>query len=314
MVGTGLLITVPAAPAVQLTTVECSIGDVLCAGDRGLIGAAASGSTPSAAATLSANAAGDFVSIFIGNGTAENPNAGLLIGDGYTFTADDVGGPNCTAGSPCNGGNAGLLFGNGGGGYDGGKGGNAYLYGGGGNGGNAVDFGLVGEDNFGGDGGVGGFLGGTDPLGNFFTEGGGNGGNGINGGNGGNGGSAGFFGIAVAGNAGKGGNGGAGTSTNPNGGNGGNGGQEARFPLLYGGDTSHNGGNGGDGYGLGAVGGNGGNGGNGGDGGLWGSVPGGPGGTNRPFNRWGAKRLGWKVSVASRGRREPQNRRDYVRF
>ena len=171
MVSTGLLVTVTGTmdrPEFTLTTVQCSIGDPLCLGTDSLIGTAASGSKP-IVASATANAAGDFISIFIGNGTAENPNAGLLIGDGFTFTADDVGGPNCTAGSPCNGGNAGLLFGNGGGGYDGGSGGNAYLYGKGGNGGNAVDFGIAGEDNFGGNGGIGGFLGGTDTLGNFFT-------------------------------------------------------------------------------------------------------------------------------------------------
>ncbi|MGB6889638.1 MAG: hypothetical protein WBD88_15930, partial [Mycobacterium sp.] len=236
--------TDPTRPEVRLTSVECQIGDPqigdpLCAYPLASIGSSGSGSTLTAIATPSASATGGPFSFLVGNGTADSPNAGLLIGDGYSYTADDVGQtPLCVASKPCNGGNAGLLFGKGGNGYDGGSGGNAYFYGRGGNGGNAVDFGVPGEDNFGGNGGNGGFLGGTDPAGNFFAGGGGNGGNGINGGNGGNGGSAGFFGIAVGGNGGKGGNGGDGTAANPNGGNGGNGGNESLFPLLYGGDGS----------------------------------------------------------------------------
>jgi hypothetical protein len=240
MVGTGFLMSAGgAAPRIELTTTECAIGDALCVADGLLIGPAAAGA-PTAAATAAAtsNPLQDVFAFFVGNGTAEHPNAGILIGDGFSFTADDVGGPNCTAGSPCNGGNAGLLFGNGGNGYDGGSGGSAFLYGRGGNGGSAVDFGKPGEDNFGGNGGRGGLLGGTDVAGNFFQGGGGNGGNGISGGNGGNGGSAGLFGIAFAGNGGKGGNGGNGNLANPNGGDGGNGGQESLFPTLYGGDSS----------------------------------------------------------------------------
>ena len=46
-----------------------------------------------------------FISIFVGNGTAEHPNAGLLIGNGYDASGDFTGAA---------GGNAGLLFGNGG--------------------------------------------------------------------------------------------------------------------------------------------------------------------------------------------------------
>ncbi|HCA52778.1 MAG TPA: hypothetical protein DEP24_07725, partial [Mycobacterium sp.] len=175
-------------PEVRLASVECSIGDALCANPAALIGSAGSGSTLAAVATPSASATGGIFSFLVGNGTPDSPNAGLLIGDGYSFTADDVDQtPFCVASKPCNGGNAGLLFGKGGNGFDGGSGGNAYLYGRGGNGGNAVDFGIPGEDNFGGNGGNSGFLGGTDLAGNFFYGGGGTGGNGINGGNGGNG-------------------------------------------------------------------------------------------------------------------------------
>ena len=136
MVGTGLFVNFTGAQPVRqvaLTTLECSIGDALCASTGGLIGSAASGSTPSASVTASAT--GDVPGFFVGNGTATHPNAGLLIGDGYSYTADDVGqsGTYCTTGNPCDGGNAGLLFGNGGNGYNGGNGGDAYFYGRGGN-------------------------------------------------------------------------------------------------------------------------------------------------------------------------------------
>jgi hypothetical protein len=165
------LASVELAP-VELVSVECSLDDAVCA--NGLFGDSAATPVTFAAASATANPLADIYGFFFGNGTPENPNAGLLVGDGYSFTADDVGDtPYCVEGSPCNGGNAGLLFGKGGNGYDGGSGGNAYFYGRGGNGGNAVDFGLPNEDNFGGDGGNGGFLGGTDAdgkpwLGVFF--------------------------------------------------------------------------------------------------------------------------------------------------
>ena len=101
----------PASPEVALTTVECSIGDALCDSTDGLVWASGAGGTMSAAAT--ASAVTDIYGFFVGNGTPTHPNAGLLIGDGYSFTADDVNQtPLCTEGSPCNGGNAGLLFGN----------------------------------------------------------------------------------------------------------------------------------------------------------------------------------------------------------
>ncbi|MEI7519509.1 MAG: hypothetical protein WCJ98_13635, partial [Mycobacteriaceae bacterium] len=57
----------PASPEVALTTVECSIGDALCASTDGLIGASATGSTLTAAAT--ASAVTDIFGFFVGNGT-----------------------------------------------------------------------------------------------------------------------------------------------------------------------------------------------------------------------------------------------------
>ena len=144
--------TDPTRPEVRLTSVECQIGDPqigdpLCAYPLASIGSSGSGSTLTAIATPSASATGGPFSFLVGNGTADSPNAGLLIGDGYSYTADDVGQtPLCVASKPCNGGNAGLLFGKGGNGYDGGSGGNAYFYGRGGNGGNAGDSGETGAD------------------------------------------------------------------------------------------------------------------------------------------------------------------------
>ncbi|MFM9035488.1 MAG: hypothetical protein ACKOQ4_14620, partial [Mycobacterium sp.] len=66
-----------------------------------------------------------------GDGTADHPDAGLLGGSGYTYTGYEGA---CTSGA-CNGGKAGLLFGNGGGGFAGGDGGSAGWFGNGGAGG-----------------------------------------------------------------------------------------------------------------------------------------------------------------------------------
>ncbi|WP_167100681.1 hypothetical protein [Mycobacterium sp. DL592] len=137
--------------------------------------------TPTAlasSAALTSNPVTDFIAIFIGNGTATHPDAGLLIGNGFSYDATS-----CTGGVACNGGNAGLL-GNGGNGYNGGAGGDGGLFGNGGNGGT----GLAGQ------------AGGTGGRGGVFSGSGGRGGNGgaavtagQAGGTGGNGGSTGQF-------------------------------------------------------------------------------------------------------------------------
>lgn len=93
--------------------------------------------TAAAAGMSSAGAAGGWypgaiLRIFVGNGTADNPNGGLLIGNGYSWTADT-----CTGFDPCNGGNGGLI-GSGGAGYNGGNGGSAGWFGFGGSGGAGV--------------------------------------------------------------------------------------------------------------------------------------------------------------------------------
>ncbi len=75
---------------------------------------------------------GDFVSTFISNGTAAHPDAGLLVGNGFSYDSTT-----CPVGSSCDGGNGGFLFGDGGNGYNAGTGGSAWLWGNGGNGGDA---------------------------------------------------------------------------------------------------------------------------------------------------------------------------------
>lgn len=94
--------------------------------------AASQVSKPKAAVTAGATLRqpGPVVSIFISDGTMTHPDAGLLIGNGFSYTA-----VTCAAGSTCNGGRAGFLYGNGGNGFNGGTGGSAGLAGNGGSGG-----------------------------------------------------------------------------------------------------------------------------------------------------------------------------------
>jgi hypothetical protein len=158
-----------------------------------------------------------------------------------------------TAGTSCNGGNGGLIWGNGGNGAEGGDGGNAGLFGNGGMGGDGY-FGWGFPTNNGGNGGNGGLLGGSGGDGGDGAEWGvdaldqrllpGSGGDGGdagllfgNGGKGGNGESDSYakriLGLSSAG--GQGGNGGKGSVLGGNGGNGGNGGDAIAFipPLEY---------------------------------------------------------------------------------
>lgn len=182
---------------------------------------------------------GSILRFFIGNGTAEHPNAGILLGNGYSYTSYAGA---CTAGA-CTGGNAGLI-GNAGSGFAGGGGGAAGWFGNGGNGGAGVS---------GGNGGAGG-------RGGLFLGNGGNGGvgavattDGAAGGAGGAGGDTGF--LSLLGTGGSGGAGGAGAGTGV-GGDGGAGGNSGAFAL----------------WGSGGTGGVGGAGGSGGDGGAGGSA------------------------------------------
>lgn len=196
----------------------------------------------------------------IGNGTADSPNGGLLIGNGYTFTSyEGV----CTTGA-CNGGNGGLI-GNGGGGFNGGNGGFAGWFGTGGAGGAGDAAGAIGTPVLnGGNGGNGGLITGSGGDGGAGAV-------GAVGANGGNGGSTGL--LSIFGDGGNGGNGGAGTTgtagaagtagtaLSADGGDGGNG---------TSGGVGGVGGNGGQGSFILGVGGNAGNGGAGGGGGVGG--------------------------------------------
>lgn len=101
-------------------------------------------------AARAADPIGDFIRIFVGDGTAERPDAGILMGNGYSYTSYEGA---CTSGA-CDGGNGGLI-GNGGNGFNGGNGGAAGWFGNGGDGGAGVA-GI--NDGRGGNGGRGGLL------------------------------------------------------------------------------------------------------------------------------------------------------------
>ena len=106
-----------AAPAATVSTGEPATpatGSV-----SGVLSQTQAQSQPQAAAAI-ADPLTAFVRVFVGNGTKDNPNAGLLLGNGYSYSA-----PDCPSGA-CNGGNAGLLWGDGGSGVNGGRGGAAH--------------------------------------------------------------------------------------------------------------------------------------------------------------------------------------------
>ena len=200
--------------------------------------AATAGTAPNAVPTAFAEANRSLWDVFFGDGTADHPDAGILVGNGFSFTAQT-----CTGTSACNGGNSGLI-GNGGNGWNGGNGGAAGLFGNGGNGGAGI---LTVNSGRGGNGGHGGWV----------TGNGGNGGNGAlsptAGGAGGAGGATGLIG--------NGGSGGAGGDLQTFGGpvipgdTAGDGGAGANGGLWFGNGGA--GGAGGTGYGVGAVGGKG---------------------------------------------------------
>jgi hypothetical protein len=171
---------------------------------------------------------GSVLTIFVSNGTPGHPDAGLLIGDGFSYDAST-----CTgSATACNGGRAGLLIGNGGNGWSGGNGGTAGLIGDGGNGGAGASGVTAAKGGNGGNGGsavlignggIGGSVaaypltppagsaGGTGGNGGLLLGNGGAGGQSATGVNGGNGGSGAFF-FGVGG---RGGTGGAGVLACP---------------------------------------------------------------------------------------------------
>jgi len=159
-------------------------------GVAGITKVAASAGTSAPVTGIGSNPISEVLRVFIGNGTADNPNAGLLFGNGFSYDSTTC------LGAICNGGNGGLV-GNGGNGFNGGNGGAAGWFGHGGDGGD----GIAGQS--GGTGGTGGLIagdGGNGGKGGDATAVGGIGGNGGDGGDvgrfsvwgwGGNGGSAG---------------------------------------------------------------------------------------------------------------------------
>ncbi|BBZ65636.1 hypothetical protein MINS_10650 [Mycolicibacterium insubricum] len=244
--------------------------------------------------SLTDNPIAQFIRVFVGNGTAANPNAGLIIGNGYSYTAADVVANSAYA--SVNGGRGGLLFGNGGDGApgigsnvpalrNGGNGGNSgLLLGSGGNGGaGAAGVWNVSSGTAGGNGGNGG------NASMFFGNGGegGQGGAGYNGLNGanlaptnGNTNTAGAAGGADKQDAGniigaQGGPGAGGNNASPNGGKGGNGQNVVSTDGMS--ATGGAGGRGGNGSASTLTGGNGAAGGNGGNA-TGGTVTGGKGG------------------------------------
>jgi hypothetical protein len=268
LVGVGLLLATspdepeptPANPAVQLT----SFGSVLTPpplspatdywwlgdGGSGLVGTSMNFTpTALAAAVNDVTVFNDFAAFNIFNPIGPG---GWLIGDGLDAQVGCVG-------NACNGGNAGLLWGTGGDGLNGGHGGaGGMFFGTGGAGGQ----GLAGQaGGRGGDGGLFFGTGGTGGQGGTGADGLGGGDDGEEGGNGGAGGNGGLFG----------GTGGAGGQ----GGTGGDGFGDGVDPAGHGGDggDAGAGGNGGllggnGATGTGGTGGNGGTGGTGGDGGA----------------------------------------------
>ena len=181
---------------------------------------------------IGAHPVADFIGIFFSNGTAEHPDAGLLIGSGFSYDAT-------TCVGICDGGKAGLL-GNGGSGYNGGNGGAAGWFGKGGDGGN----------------GIAGQSGGNGGRGGLWIGDGGSGGKGGDalvpsaaGGDGGDGGSTGLLSVlGGGGDGGAAGHGAAGAELLPNtlnGGAGGHGGAGGNGSWILG--SGGDGGRGGDG-------------------------------------------------------------------
>ncbi|QEN15164.1 PecA family PE domain-processing aspartic protease [Mycolicibacterium sp. ELW1] len=215
-----------------------------------------------AAHSLSVPSVEQLISGLVGDGTAAHPDAGILIGNGYSWTSET-----CNQGAACAGGRSGLLWGNGGSGYAGGNGGSAGLLGSGGAGGAGIAGGA------GGDGGRGGLLagnGGSGGAGGAVT------GTGLVAGAGGAGGSTGV--LSILGVAGNGGGGGAAAGNFGVGGAGGAGGDTGLFSVF---GRAGAGGDGGAATGYAGIGGAGGGGGHagglsigdGGDGGSGGAGP-----------------------------------------
>ena len=160
----------PVTTPVEWTALAVARGEIG-SRSRAVPAAAASGTSVTSTPVITANSGtpektASAVGIggfrLFGNGTAENPDAGILWGNGYSWTAET-----CDAGLACVGGRGSLLFGDGGSGFNGGNGGAAGLFGTGGAGGNGI---AAVNDGRGGNGGNGGFLAGDGGLGGVGAE------------------------------------------------------------------------------------------------------------------------------------------------
>ena len=191
------VVTGPAAGAAEVSHGSRVLGDRASRTAASVVGRAGR-VTAIPVASSSAWTPGSILSIFVSNGTAAHPNAGLLLGNGFSFDPTT-----CPTGS-CNGGIAGIL-GNGGDAYNGGNGGAARWFGNGGAGGDGTPapYGAVDAGGTGGTGGAGGLVFGSGGSG-------GAGGNGIT--TGGGSGGAGGTGGLIFGEGGRGGAGGSGTT------------------------------------------------------------------------------------------------------
>ena len=147
--GTSKMASAATAPANQPAAAADSAGSGN-AGPPVWAASAMASATPSGSvAASSAPVVPDFIRFFIGDGTATNPDAGLLVGDGFSYDAST-----CVGTAACDGGRGGFLFGNGGSGWNGGSGGSAGLFGNGGNGGAGVPGVFAGFGGLGGRGGL----------------------------------------------------------------------------------------------------------------------------------------------------------------
>ena len=133
------------------------------------VNGAAAAATSAPVLGLDSNPLAGLMRVLVGDGTADNPNAGLLIGNGFSYDSSTC------LGAICNGGNGGI-FGNGGNGFNGGNGGAAGWFGHGGKGGDGIagQSGGAGGDGglFAGNGGAGGDGGDATAVGGIGGDGG----------------------------------------------------------------------------------------------------------------------------------------------
>lgn len=143
------LLATPGAPAVSLASNELPTAPAEAPAATTLLGTAYS-----VAPAADSWQPGSLFSLLFSDGTAAHPDAGLLIGTGYSFD-----GASCEGTGACNGGRGGYLFGSGGSGWNGGNGGNAGFFWGAAGAGGDASVGCSGSQCDGGRGGAAGLFG-----------------------------------------------------------------------------------------------------------------------------------------------------------